>query len=573
VTLAARVAAALPRLDPAAAGADPQVRRSQHADFQVNAAFGLAKALGRRPAELAAELAEVLEVDDVCAEVEVAPQGFLNLRLAPSFVSGELLGLLDDERLGVRPDDRPGTVVVDYSAPNVAKEMHVGHLRSTVIGDALARLAQGLGRTVVRQNHLGDWGTPFGMLIEHLVDLGEEEAARELSVGDLNGFYKAARQKFDADEAFAERARQRVVALQGGDAESLARWERLVAESKRYFSHIYDLLDVTLTEGDYAGESSYNDRLDAVVDELAAKGLLVTDAGADCVFPEGFVGREGEPQPVIVRKSDGGYGYAATDLAALRHRLVELDATLCLYVVGAPQNTHLEMVFEVARMAGWLAPPADAVHVSFGSILGADGKMFRTRSGESIKLADLLAEAERRALEVVAAKSPQLSDEEQAEVAHAVGIGAVKYADLSVDRVKDYRFDWDRMLALQGNTAPYLQYANARIRSILRKADDQGVDRTPPAALVLDEPVEWQLALALLSFDGAVHEAMGAYAPHKLCTHLFDLASTFTTFYETCPVLTSEGDVRATRLVLCELTSRVLVRGLALLGIETPDRI
>lgn len=573
VALARRVADAIARLDPAAAGTDPQVRRSQHADYQVNAAFGLAKALRAKPADIAGRLVEALELDDLCAEVEAAPQGFLNLRLAPAWVSDQVLELLGDDRLGVRPAEAGGAVVIDYSAPNVAKEMHVGHLRSTVIGDALARLAAFLDRPVIRQNHLGDWGTPFGMLIEHLLDVGEEEAAHELSVGDLNGFYQQARRKFDGDEAFAERARQRVVSLQAGDEQSLALWQRLVEESQRYFSRIYQLLDVTLTDDDYAGESSYNDELASVVDELAAKGLLVEDDGALCVFPEGFVGREGEPQPVIVRKSDGGYGYAATDLAAIRHRLSDLDATLLLYVVGAPQNVHLEMVFEVARMAGWLVPPAEAVHVSFGSILGSDGKMFRTRAGDTVKLAELLEEAERRALEVVTAKSPQLSDEERAAVAHAVGIGAVKYADLAVDRVKDYRFDWDRMLALQGNTAPYLQYAHARIRSILRKADEQGIDRTPPAAIAFGEAVEWELALTLLSFDGAVHEAFAAYQPHRLCTYLFELSSTFTTFYETCPVLSAEGDVRASRLVLAELTARVLEQGLGLLGIDAPHRI
>ena len=573
VILEDRVRAALVELGPEAEGADPQVRRSQHADFQVNAAFGLAKALRRRPAEIAEALAAAVDLEGICAEVEVAPQGFLNLRLDPAYVSDQVLALVGDRRLGVRQLDPTETVVVDYSAPNVAKEMHVGHLRSTVIGDALARMAGFLGDDVVRQNHLGDWGTPFGMLIEHLVDVGEQAGSAELSVGDLNAFYQQARAKFDGDEAFADRARRRVVALQAGDEDSLALWRRLVDESTRYFSRIYDLLDVTLTERDYAGESTYNDELDAVVDELAAAGVLVDDDGALCAFPPGFTGREGEPQPLIVRKSDGGYGYAATDLAAIRHRTKDLRAGLLLYVVGAPQATHLEMVFEVARMAGWLAPPARAVHVGFGNVLGADGKMFRTRAGDTVKLAELLGEAERRAREVVAEKSPQLDEDTQAAVAHAVGIGAVKYADLSADRKGDYRFDWDRMLALQGNTAPYLQYAHARIRSLLAKADDAGVERSAPGALVLDEPVEWQLALAVLGYDGAVHEAFAGYAPHKLCTYLFDLATTYTTFYETCPVLAAEDDVRRSRLVLSELVARVLAGGLALLGIESPQRI
>jgi len=573
VILSARVADALPLLDPQAAGADPQVRRSTHADYQINAAFGLAKALGRKPADIAAALIAALDADDVCASVEAAPAGFLNITLQPQFVSDAVLGLLDDDRLGVRPAAEPGVVVIDYSAPNVAKEMHVGHLRSTVIGDALARMAAFLGDDVIRQNHVGDWGTPFGMLIEHLLDLGEQEAAAELSVGDLNGFYKQARVKFDGDETFAERSRQRVVALQAGDEQTLRLWRLLVDESTRYFSRIYDQLDVTLTDGDYAGESTYNPLLDDVVTDLAGAGLLVTDDGAECVFPPGFVGREGEPQPVIVRKSDGGYGYAATDLAAIRHRVDALHASLVLYVVGAPQSDHLEMVFEVARMAGWLAPPRQAVHVAFGSILGADGKIFRTRSGETVKLAELLDEAVRRAAEVVAEKSTGLDADAQAAVAHAVGIGAVKYADLSVDRVRDYKFEWDRMLALQGNTAPYLQYAHARIRSILRKAAAEGIDATPPVEIAFVEPVEWQLSLALLSFDGAVHDAFAGYQPHKLCSYLFDLSQTYTSFYESCPVLSADDAVRRSRLVLCDLTARVLARGLGLLGIHAPDQI
>ena len=573
VILAARVADALPLLDPTAAGADPQVRRSTHADYQCNAAFGLAKALGRKPAEIGAALIDALDADDVCASIEVAPQGFLNITLQPAFVSDAVLALLDDERLGVRRAAEPGVVVIDYSAPNVAKEMHVGHLRSTVIGDALARLATFLGDEVVRQNHVGDWGTPFGMLIEHLLDLGEEEAAAELSVGDLNGFYKQARVKFDGDEAFAERARQRVVSLQAGDEQTLRLWRLLVDESTRYFARIYDQLDVTLGVDDYAGESDYNDLLGTVVSDLDAAGLLVTDDGADCVFPNGFVGREGEPQPLIVRKSDGGYGYAATDLAAIRHRLDDLHASLILYIVGAPQSDHLEMVFEVARMAGWLTPPAQAVHVAFGSILGADGKMFKTRSGETVKLAELLEEAVRRAGDVVSEKSTGLDAEARHTVARAVGIGAVKYADLSVDRVRDYKFEWDRMLALQGNTAPYLQYAHARVRSILRRAEAESVDTSPPAEIAFVEPVEWQLSLALLSFDGAVHDAFASYQPHKLCTYLFELSQTYTSFYESCPVLSAEDAVRRSRLVLCDLTARVLSTGLGLLGIDAPDRI
>ena len=564
-----RVRAALATLGPDAAGADPSVRPSKVADYQVNAAFELAKRLGRNPREVAAELVEALDVADVCSSVEVAGPGYVNLVLSDEHIAAEVVALLADDRLGVRAAAHPETVVVDYSAPNVAKEMHVGHLRSTVIGDAVVRLLASLGHTTIRQNHLGDWGTPFGMLIEHIADIGEDEAAHELSIGDLDGFYRAARQKFDADPAFAERSRARVVELQAGDPRTLELWRLLVAESTSYFSSVYEKLGVTLTADDYAGESSYNDGLAPVVDELREKGLLVTDAGAECVFPPGFVGREGEPQPVIVRKSDGGYGYAATDLAAIRHRLVDLGATWVLYVVGAPQATHLAQIFAVAEMAGWLAPPARAEHVAFGSVLGSDGKIFRTREGGTVKLADLLDDAVARAAALVAEKSTDLDAEEQATVARSIGIGAVKYADLSSDRIKDYTFDWERMLALTGNTAPYLQYAHARIRSILRNAGDP----PPTEVLALTEPAERDLALAVLGFDGAVHAAAERLAPHRLCTYLFDLASTFTTFYEACPVLRSDEPVRSSRLTLCRATAEVLATGLGMLGIDAPQRI
>lgn len=602
-----RVRAALVTLGPSAADADPSVRPSKVADYQINAAFELAKRLGRNPREVASELVEALDVTDLCREVEVAGPGYINLTLDEAELGRRVLATVDDPRLGVALAADPRRVVLDYSAPNVAKEMHVGHLRSTVIGDALARLLGHLGHDIVRQNHLGDWGTPFGMLVEHMVDIGEDTAAHELSIGDLNTFYTEARAKFDADDGFADRARQRVVALQAGEPTSMRLWRLLVEESQAYFSRVYDDLGVTLTADDYAGESSYNDRLDGVVDELRAAGLLVTDDGAECVFPPGLLGRDGQPQPVIVRKRDGGYGYAATDLAAIRHRLVDLDATWLLYVVGAPQADHLGAVFAVAEMAGWLVPPAQAEHVSFGSVLGGDGKMFRTREGGTVKLAALLDEAVRRASEVVAAKSPDLDDAEAAAVARAIGIGAVKYADLSVDRVKDYVFDWDRMLAITGNTAPYLQYAHARMRSILRKAaagaggdgdgdgaggdgadgdgaggDGAGADvgaegagtgGARPGALRLDDPTERALALSLLGFDSAVAGAARGLHPHRLCTYLFDLASTFTSFYEACPVLSSTGETRATRLLLCECTAEILAAGLALLGIEAPERV
>jgi arginyl-tRNA synthetase len=574
VLLEPRVEAALAALGPEAVAIGPQLRRSKVADYQINAAFEVAKQAKRNPRELAAELVAHLDVGDLCETVEVAGPGYVNLVLRTEVLSSGVRQALADERVGVRATDAPERVVVDYSAPNVAKEMHVGHLRSTVIGDALARLLEFLGHEVIRQNHLGDWGTPFGMLIEHLRDLGEAEAARELSVGDLDGFYQEARKKFDADADFAERARRQVVALQAGDSDSLRLWRLLVDESKRYFSSVYEELGVTLAEDDYAGESSYNELLRPVVDELVAEGLAVEDQGALCVFPPGFVGREGEPQPVIVRKSDGGFGYAATDLAAIRHRLVDLQATWLLYVVGAPQAHHLEAIFTIARIAGWLVPPARAEHVPFGNVLGADGKMFRSRAGDTVKLSELLAEAVARALVVVQEKNPDLPDDEKEQVAHAIGMGAVKYADLSSDRVKDYVFDWDRMLALNGNTAPYLQYAHARIRSILRRAEAEGLSLAVPDQVLLDEAAERDLALELLVFDGAVRAAAETVQPHRLTTYLYDVASRFTSFYEACPVLQADSDeVRASRLALCQLTARVLSTGLGLLGIDTPERI
>ncbi|MCX7619328.1 MAG: arginine--tRNA ligase [Acidimicrobiales bacterium] len=573
VVLEQRFSDAIVALGPDAAGADPVVRPSQRADYQVNGAMALGKRLGRSPREVADALVATADLEGIAARVEVAGPGFINIDLSDEF----LVRCLSDVRLpmrGVRQLKAPETVVIDYSAPNVAKEMHVGHLRSTVIGDAIARILEFVGDAVIRHNHLGDWGTPFGMLIEHLVDLGEQEAAAELSVGDLNTFYQDARKKFDADPSFAERARQRVVKLQAGDPDTLAKWRLLVEQSEAYFSNIYERLGVTLTDDDYKGESTYNDELPSIVDELRAKGLLVEDQGALCVFPPGFEGRDGEPLPVIVQKSDGGFGYAATDLAAIRHRIVELGATWAIYVVGAPQAEHLAMVFEVARMAGWLVPPARAEHVAFGSVLGSDGKIFRTRSGESIKLADLLDEAEARALEVVREKSPELSEEEHRSIARAVGIGAIKYADLSSDRVNDYVFDWDRMLSFSGNTAPYLQGAHARVRSIFRKAGLNEPAETDPVQVIIAHPAERALVRQLLMFDGAVQAVLDSLKPHRLCTYLFELAQGFATFYEECPVLRAETEeLRSSRLDLCDLTARVMKTGLDLLGIPAPDRI
>ena len=462
VLLADRFAAAFGAV--AGAPCDPVVRPSERADAQVNGALSLAKTLGMAPRDVATKALESLgDVSDMVESTEVAGPGFINVTFAPSFLASQLVDAMQHSQLGVREAHNPHTFVVDYSAPNVAKEMHVGHLRSTVIGDALVRALTYVGHTVVRENHIGDWGTPFGMLIEHLIDLGEENAAHELGVGDLDGFYKQARQKFEESDSFKDRARQRVVMLQGGDDDTMRLWKTLVLESTRYFNKVYSQLGVLLTDDDLMGESAYNELLLTVVERLSQASLLETSDGADVVFADGFTNRDNEPLPLIIRKGDGGYNYATTDLACVIDRVERIGAQSLLYVVGAPQAQHLQMVEAVARKAGWLPEGFIMNHVSFGSVLGADRKMLKSRSGETVKLAALLDEAVERADTAIAEKNPSMSAHDRELVARMIGIGAVKYSDLSTDRVKDYIFDWERMLSFDGNTAPYLQYAHARI--------------------------------------------------------------------------------------------------------------
>jgi arginyl-tRNA synthetase len=547
--------------------ADAVVRPSDRADAQANGALALAKSLGRQPREVAADVAAAAQLEGI-ATLEVAGPGFINVTFDDAFLARQLAEVAADDRLGVRPAPRPERVVVDYSAPNVAKEMHVGHLRSTVIGDSIARLLQFAGHEVLRENHVGDWGTPFGMLIEHWVD----GHAHEYDPADPNAFYQAARARFDSDDQFKARARARVVLLQSGDPDTLELWQRMVRASTEYFNEVYATLGVQLTDDDLAGESSYHELLPGVIDGLREKGLLQQSDGADVVFPPGFTNRDNDPLPLIVQKGHGGFNYATSDLACVIDRIDRRHATLLLYVVGAPQAQHLAMVFEVAQMAGWLQPPARAVHVAFGSVLGQDRKMFKTRSGDSVRLQDLLDEGLMRAAAAIDERGVDIAEDERQAIAHAVGVGAIKYADLSVDRVKDYVFDWDRMLAFDGNTAPYLQYAHARICSVFRRAE---VDRASVRTTVpqLTHSAERALALALLQFDGAVQSAVETYHPHKLCTYLFDLAQTFTAFYEACPVVRAESEVRASRLALCDLTARVLAKGLELLGIDAPERM
>jgi arginyl-tRNA synthetase len=561
-------------------GADPVLRRSaqaQFGDFQANAAMALAKRVGGvSPRDVAARIVAALDVSDLCSAVEVAGPGFINLTLSAEALAAAAEELLADERLGVAVADRGERVVVDYSAPNVAKEMHVGHLRSTIIGDALVRVLAFAGHDVVRQNHLGDWGTPFGMLIEHLLDIGEEEAAHELSVGDLTSFYQQARAKFDGEPGFADRARARVVLLQAGDEQTLRLWRLLFEASKTYFNAVYARLGVALTDDDIAPESMYNRWLPEVADELEQRGIARIDDGALCAFPAGFAGRDGEPMALIVRKRDGGFGYQATDLAALRYRVETLHADRIVYVVGAPQGQHLAMVHEVGREACWLRDPSPrAEHVAFGSILGDDRKMYKTRSGDNVKLSELLDEAVDRAVAKIAEANPDLAGDERKAVAAGIGIGAVKYADLANDRIKDYVFDWDRMLAFEGNSGPYLQYAHARIRSIFRRGEIADPAAAVAGATVLvGEPAERALVLQLLGFPEVVDAVVETLQPHRLCTYLFELAQAFTGFFESCPVLRAPDEAtRKSRLALSELTARALAHGLGLLGIEAPERM
>ncbi|MEQ7123084.1 arginine--tRNA ligase [Actinopolymorpha sp. B11F2] len=553
--------------------ADPAVRRSDHADYQADGALPLAKKLRRPPREIAAAILNVAKIEDLVAKAEIAGPGFLNLTVADSALSRIVEEMAADERVGVATVAEPQKILVDYSGPNVGKELHVGHLRSTVIGDALARLLEFLGHDVVRQNHLGDWGTTFGMLIEHFADSGADPTSDDFALGDLTDFYQAARRKFDADEDFADRARRRVVLLQSGDAATHALWKLFIEESEKHFQGVYDALDITLTPEHNVGESAYNDGLPGIVEELDRLGLLRESDGAICLFPEGFTGRDGKPFPIIVRKRDGGYNYEATDLVAIRRRLLDLHADRIYYVVANEQRLRLAMLFVAARDAGWLKPPATAEHITMGMVLGTDRKRLRTRSGDLPKLADLLDAAVQRAEAVVSEKAPDLDADERSAVARAVGIGAIKYGDLSNDRIKDYLFDLDQMVSFDGNTAPYLQYARARILSVFRRGEIDPAS-IKGSEVVLTAPEEHRLALRLAEFEGVLHKAAEGVELHRICGYLFDLATAFTAFYEHCPVLRAEDEkTKASRLVLCDVTGRVLATGLSVLGISAPDRM
>ena len=569
--LAAQVSAALiAEFGPEYADADPVIRPSAFADFQSNVALSLGRRVGQPPREVASRLAGHLAGSPIISGAEVSGPGFINITLSDQWIAGMADAQLADPRLSVRKTDQPMRVVVDYSAPNIAKEMHVGHLRTTVVGDAFVRVLEYLGHEVIRANHIGDWGTQFGLLLEHLKDVGEEVAYAQLAAGEINEFYQAAKVSFDSDPAFAERSRRRVVALQAGEPETVRLWEMLVSDSKQYYNTIYGKLGVTLTDADLDPESFYNPMLDDVCRDLEEAGVATISDGALCAFPPGFKSRDGSPLPLILRKSDGGYGYGTTDMAAIRYRVNDLHVNRIVYVVGSEQAQHFAMVFAVARQAGWLPDSVRAEHAIIGMVTGADRKRFRSRAGGAVKLIDLIDEAIARAEEVI--KDRYDEPELRAQIAEAVGIGALKYADLSVARDSSYVLDFDRMLALTGNTGPYLQYATARIRSIFARADLRPDQANGPIAL--GEQAERLLALRLLGYEAALVQTVETTEPHKLAAFLFDTASDFTTFYEQCPVLkAADPAVRQSRLALAALTLRVLLSGLDLLGIPVPERM
>ncbi|MFE9772188.1 arginine--tRNA ligase [Streptomyces sp. NPDC005931] len=578
-TVQQHLTSALSAARPEAADADPLLRRSDRADFQANGILALAKKAKANPRDLAAEVVAQVVTGDVIEDVEVSGPGFLNIRIADGAITRNLAArYADPERLGVPLAEDPGTTVIDYAQPNVAKEMHVGHLRSAVIGDSVVQLLEFTGENVVRRHHIGDWGTQFGMLIQYLdehpheLDHKEAEITGEEAMSNLDRLYKAARRLFDSDEEFKTRARRRVVDLQAGDPQTLAMWQKFVDESKIYFFSVFEKLDMEIRDADIVGESGYNDMLADTCRMLEESGVAVRSEGALCVFFDDIKGPDGKPVPLIVQKSDGGYGYAATDLSAIRDRVFHLKANTLLYVVDARQALHFKMVFETARRAGWLGDDVHAAQLAFGTVLGKDGKPFKTREGETVRLVDLLDEAIERASAVVREKAQDLSDEEIAERGAQVGIGAVKYADLSTSANRDYKFDLDQMVSLNGDTSVYLQYAYARIRSILRKAPEGARPAAHPELGLA--PAERALGLHVDAFAETVAEAAREYAPHKLAAYLYQLASLYTSFYDKCPVLKAESPQQVeNRLFLCDITARTLHQGMALLGIRTPERL
>ena len=546
-------------------------RDKSHGDFASNLAMMLAKPAGMKPRDLAEKIVAALPANEAVAQISIAGPGFINFFQDRAWLAGQLQQALDDPRLNVARANPAQRVVVDYSSPNLAKEMHVGHLRSSIIGDAVARVLEFLGHTVIRQNHVGDWGTQFGMLLAYLE---ENPATAEAELGDLENFYRQAKKRFDESEAFADRARERVVQLQAGDPDCLALWNRFNSISLGHCQAVYDRLGVSLTPADVRGESAYNDQLADVVDSLQQAGLLTESEGARCVFLDEFRTSEDKPLPVIVQKAGGGYLYATTDLAAMRYRHRELNADRVLYFVDQRQALHFQQVFAVARKAGFVPADMQLEHMGFGTMNGADGKPFKTRDGGTVKLIDLLDEAEQRALQLVQEKNPQLDAEELQQIARAVGIGAVKYADLSKHRSSDYNFNFDQMLSFEGNTAPYLMYAYTRVASVFRRIDRDMQQLDDLAPLALKEEAEIDLAAHLNQFGSLLQYVAREGTPHTLCHYLYDLAGRFSSFYENCPILTAEQpQERDSRLRLAALTGRTLAQGLNLLGINTLERM
>ncbi|HAF5895131.1 TPA: arginine--tRNA ligase [Salmonella enterica] len=558
----------------APADCEPQVRQSakvQFGDYQANGVMAVAKKLGMAPRQLAEQVLTHLDLSGIASKVEIAGPGFINIFLEPAFLAEQVQQALASDRLGVSQPTRQ-TIVVDYSAPNVAKEMHVGHLRSTIIGDAAVRTLEFLGHHVIRANHVGDWGTQFGMLIAWL-EKQQQENAGDMALADLEGFYRDAKKHYDEDEAFAERARNYVVKLQSGDAYFREMWRKLVDITMTQNQITYDRLNVTLTRDDVMGESLYNPMLPGIVADLKAKGLAVESEGATVVFLDEFKNKEGDPMGVIIQKKDGGYLYTTTDIACAKYRYETLHADRVLYYIDSRQHQHLMQAWTIVRKAGYVPNSVPLEHHMFGMMLGKDGKPFKTRAGGTVKLADLLDEALERARRLVAEKNPDMPADELEKLANAVGIGAVKYADLSKNRTTDYIFDWDNMLAFEGNTAPYMQYAYTRVLSVFRKADidEQALASAP---VIISEDREAQLAARLLQFEETLTVVAREGTPHVMCAYLYDVAGLFSGFYEHCPILSAENDaVRNSRLKLAQLTAKTLKLGLDTLGIETVERM
>ncbi|EMW3388460.1 arginine--tRNA ligase [Salmonella enterica] len=558
----------------APADCEPQVRQSakvQFGDYQANGVMAVAKKLGMAPRQLAEQVLTHLDLSGIASKVEIAGPGFINIFLEPAFLAEQVQQALTSDRLGVSQPTRQ-TIVVDYSAPNVAKEMHVGHLRSTIIGDAAVRTLEFLGHHVIRANHVGDWGTQFGMLIAWL-EKQQQENAGDMALADLEGFYRDAKKHYDEDEAFAERARNYVVKLQSGDTYFREMWRKLVDITMTQNQITYDRLNVTLTRDDVMGESLYNPMLPGIVADLKAKGLAVESEGATVVFLDEFKNKEGDPMGVIIQKKDGGYLYTTTDIACAKYRYETLHADRVLYYIDSRQHQHLMQAWTIVRKAGYVPDSVPLEHHMFGMMLGKDGKPFKTRAGGTVKLADLLDEALERARRLVAEKNPDMSADELEKLANAVGIGAVKYADLSKNRTTDYIFDWDNMLAFEGNTAPYMQYAYTRVLSVFRKADidEQALASAP---VIISEDREAQLAARLLQFEETLTVVAREGTPHVMCAYLYDVAGLFSGFYEHCPILSAENDaVRNSRLKLAQLTAKTLKLGLDTLGIETVERM